>query len=58
MTEKEELERQVAQCRRLARSVTDEKAVEALTRLADELEARLKDMASGGERSEGPSASG
>ena len=44
MAEREELERQAIQCRRLAGSTTDEMAIEALSKLADELEARISDI--------------
>ncbi len=47
MTEREDLERQLIQCRRLSRSLTDALTVERLSKLADELEARIIDMDSG-----------
>ena len=48
MTERNELEQQAAQCRRLARSLSDKPVIDALSKLADELEARITDMDAGG----------
>jgi hypothetical protein len=47
MAERDEIERQVDQCRRLARSTTDKQAVEALSKLADELEDKIRDIDGG-----------
>jgi len=44
MANRDELERQLDQCRRLARSLTDKPAVERLVDFADELESRLKTL--------------
>jgi hypothetical protein len=50
MIEKEELERQAIQCRRLAGSVTDQVTIERLSKMADDLEARIRDMDTGEDR--------
>ena len=44
MTEKENRERQLAQCRRMAASLTDISTIERLSRLAKDLEASVLDI--------------
>ena len=44
MTERDEFQRQALQCRRLARATTDAAMLESLTRLADELEAKIAEL--------------
>lgn len=47
MAERDDLERQAIRCRRLASSVSDALAVEELSKLADELEARIRKIDAG-----------
>ena len=50
MTDRENLERQLAQCRRLSLSLTDTAIVDRLTEFAAELEARIRDLGAARER--------